>query len=186
MTVKELKLQAKEMKIKGFSRMNKAELLEAINLVQHAQMMDKLEAEAFKASLLESTFAPIGEPKELPSEEKIEDPIAKCWECGKYSTASKMVTVDKKNNCGCKIKLWQLKHFDWEEAVVVFTVDSFGEIEYDLPQRSYRIYSNANYFDPSKIGNSLFGDCLDGKDSYVRLDWYIHDSWEIDYVYIEK
>jgi hypothetical protein len=39
------------------------------------------------------------------------------------------------------------------------------------------------------IGNSLFGDCLDGKDTRVRLDRYIHheedaEKWKVEYCYI--
>ena len=64
MTVRILKQVARDLKIKGFSRMNKAELIEAIELVEQAKARQTAEAEAFKASLLASTFAPIGEVKE--------------------------------------------------------------------------------------------------------------------------
>ena len=40
-----------------------------------------------------------------------------------------------------------------------------------------------NYFREGKISNSLFGDCLDGKDVGIRLDWY---NWTIEKVAIEK
>jgi len=79
----------------------------------------------------------------------------------------------------------------WKEAVVVFTPESFSR-EFSEESRSYKISSDAKYFDGSKIGNSLFGECLDGTDSGVRLDWYMRllpeegKRWEVDYCYITK
>lgn len=79
----------------------------------------------------------------------------------------------------------------WKEAVVVFTKESF-EIEFSETERSYEVQSDAKYFDASKGGNSLFGNCLDGKDDDVRLDRYMHllpeegARWEVDYCYITK
>ncbi|MED5094524.1 hypothetical protein [Bacillus safensis] len=80
----------------------------------------------------------------------------------------------------------------WEEAVVVFTPNSFDR-EFSETERSYRITRDNKYFSSSKNGNSLFGDCLDGKDLGVRLDIYMSlwlpsegKQWNVDYCYITK
>lgn len=92
-----------------------------------------------------------------------------------------------------KISLTELRDnpSTWEEAVIVFTADSF-EQEYSEESRSYKISSDAKYFNPSMIANSLFGDCLDGSDKGVRLDMYISrgmyasGGWKVDYCYITR
>jgi len=71
-------------------------------------------------------------------------------------------------------------------CVIVFTEDSFKE-KYDETTRSYSFRSDNKYFLPSMLGNSIFGDCLDGDDLGVRLDWYMHDEvkpWKVEYCYI--
>jgi hypothetical protein len=74
----------------------------------------------------------------------------------------------------------------WKEAVIVFTENSFDGY-FTEEERSYKIYSDAKYFDANMGGSSLFGDCLDGNDSDVRLDSYMnYHGWEIDYCYIVK
>lgn len=73
----------------------------------------------------------------------------------------------------------------WEEAVIVFTEDTFDKPYTEL-ERSYKVNHDCRYFDPSKIANSIFGNCLDGIDIGVRLDHYIYQGWEIDYCYITK
>ena len=74
-------------------------------------------------------------------------------------------------------------------AVIVFTVDSFDK-EYSEEARSYRVWADSKAFNPSALGYSLFGDCLDGKDLGVRLDWYMKrgskDGWVVDYCYMEE
>lgn len=72
----------------------------------------------------------------------------------------------------------------WKKAVIVFTKDSFNR-EYSEKSRSYEVSSNDKYFDGNMIGNSLFGNCLDGTDNDVRLDRYIGD-WKVDYCYIKE
>jgi len=69
-------------------------------------------------------------------------------------------------------------------GVVVIKPESFTK-EYTEIQRSYRISSDNKAFLPDQISNSIFSDCLDGQDLGVRLDWYLHDGWEVDYCYIE-
>ena len=54
--------------------------------------------------------------------------------------------------------------------------------EYSETSRTYVVRSDNKYFLPNMISNSLIGNCLDGTDDGVRLDWY---NWEIEYVYIK-
>mgnify|MGYP003441295885 CR=1 FL=1 len=78
---------------------------------------------------------------------------------------------------------------EWKKAVIVFSQDSFNK-EFSETARSYRILSDAKYFNADCIGSSLFGDCLDGTDNGVRLDWYMKrlpeegKRWIIEYCYI--
>ena len=75
---------------------------------------------------------------------------------------------------------------DWKFAIVVFKSESFSK-DYSLKERSYLICRDNKWFNPAMIGRSLFGNCLDGKDKGVRLDWYMYDTehpWIIDYCYI--
>jgi hypothetical protein len=80
---------------------------------------------------------------------------------------------------------------DWKEAVIVFHQDSF-EREFTETERSYKISSDAKYFNGMMGGNSLFGNCLDGKDNGVRLDIYMKlqpnegKRWIAEYCYITK
>lgn len=72
----------------------------------------------------------------------------------------------------------------WNTAIIVFTQGSF-EKNYTELERSYKIKSDAKYFNIQMIGNSLFGDCLDGSEHDIRLDKHIdNDGWVIDYCYI--
>lgn len=91
--------------------------------------------------------------------------------------------MDKKE----KLTLDQLERNEsWKEAVIVFTQDSF-QAEYSELERSYKFSRENKYFSPHMIGNSIFGDCLDGKDDDVRLDVYIADGiWKVEYCYILK
>ena len=77
---------------------------------------------------------------------------------------------------------------DWKNAVVVFKQESFSR-EYSEESRSYEINRDAKYFDGNMIGNSLFGNCLDGKDDGVRLDHYMNaekGGWKVEYCYIVR
>lgn len=72
------------------------------------------------------------------------------------------------------------------EAVVVFREDSFSR-PYTEKERSYQFSSDNKAFLPDQLGNSIFGDCLDGTDLGVRLDWYMKASekpWRVDYCYL--
>jgi hypothetical protein len=84
------------------------------------------------------------------------------------------------------VSLWDLQKTDvWKEAVVVFTESSFEKPFTEL-ERSYKISSGDKYFDGNMGGNSLYGNCLDGKDLGVRLDIYIYEGWKVDYCYITE
>lgn len=73
------------------------------------------------------------------------------------------------------------------EGVVVFTEDSFNR-PYTETERSYKTNSDQKAFLPNQIGNSVFADCLDGKDCGVRLDWYMwgENPWKVEYCYLQK
>lgn len=69
---------------------------------------------------------------------------------------------------------------------VVFTKDSFNK-PYSLKSRTYAVSSGNKFFIRGMGGNSIFGDCLDGSENGVRLDWYIkgEHAWKIDYCYFK-
>lgn len=72
------------------------------------------------------------------------------------------------------------------EAVVVFTENSFPR-PYTRVERSYKLSSDNKAFLPNQLGYSIFGDCLDGSDLGVRLDWYMRAKekpWKVDYCYL--
>lgn len=66
-------------------------------------------------------------------------------------------------------------------AIIVFSQSNWKEIEYSERQRSYKVRSDCWGFMDGKISNAVYGDCLDGIDLGVRLDWY---KWEPDYCYL--
>ena len=72
---------------------------------------------------------------------------------------------------------------DYVTVVVVITEDSFDK-PYALEERSYAFSSDNRAFLPGMISNSIFANCLDGKDVGVRLDWYVGHGWNVDYCYI--
>lgn len=73
------------------------------------------------------------------------------------------------------------------KGVIVFTYDSFNK-PYTETERSYQTDSDQKTFFPNMISNSIFANCLDGKDLGVRLDWYMggKDGWKVDYCYLLK
>lgn len=66
-------------------------------------------------------------------------------------------------------------------AVIVFKQSNF-EDEYSELERSYRSYSDQWGWSYETLGNCRIGDCLDGTDNGVRLDWQL---WEVEYWYWE-
>lgn len=74
-------------------------------------------------------------------------------------------------------------------GVVVFKQNPTWEKEYSEESRSYRVSGKCNLFYPDFISTSVFGECLDGSEDGVRLDWYMHadkpeERWQVDYCYI--
>lgn len=67
-------------------------------------------------------------------------------------------------------------------AVIVFKQSNFNK-EYSEESRSYRSHSDQWGWDYTKLGNRRSGDCLDGTDKGVRLDYY---NWEVEYWYWEE
>lgn len=78
----------------------------------------------------------------------------------------------------------ELRDVEFEEAVVVYTEDSFPR-QFTEEERSYRFSKSCPYYEDGKISNRITGSCLDGLDNGVRLDWYF-DKWTIEKIYIVK
>lgn len=89
-----------------------------------------------------------------------------------------MVRFNEEHKDGGKSKLY---------GVIVFAEDSFDK-PYTEEERSYRTSSDNKAFYPHMFSNSIYANCLDGKDLGVRLDWYMYDEeepWKVDYCYLE-
>ena len=69
------------------------------------------------------------------------------------------------------------------KAHIVYTEDSFIK-KYPLKSRTYVISSNNRAFQPGKISNSIYGNCLDGTDQGIRLDLYFGE-WKVEYCYLK-
>ena len=69
----------------------------------------------------------------------------------------------------------------WNKAHITFTEDSFPK-PYSEKERTYAVSRSEKFFDPTKLGTSLRGHCLDGIDVGVRLDMY--REWEIEKIVI--
>lgn len=75
-------------------------------------------------------------------------------------------------------------------AHIVFTEGSFGK-PFSKESRTYIVSSNNDGFKYG-LGYNVYGSCLDGMDSNVRLDTYIgnhnldsvHKKWVVDYCYL--
>lgn len=82
-----------------------------------------------------------------------------------------------------KLTLQDLHKKDWKTAVIVYKASNWKNYEYSLDSRSYEIHKEGcKYFsDRILCSNSLYGNCLDKKESGIRLDWY---NWEVEYCYI--
>ena len=67
-------------------------------------------------------------------------------------------------------------------AVIVYKQSNFTR-EYSEQSRSYRVTNfDGKRFFHGMLGNSIYGECLDGSESGVRLDAY---DWEIERCYFE-
>ena len=69
-------------------------------------------------------------------------------------------------------------------AVVVIDQKSFDK-PYSVIERSYEFTNDNKAFIHGQSSNSIFADCLDRKDVGVRLDYYIHSDWKVEYCYIK-
>ena len=81
---------------------------------------------------------------------------------------------DAMNNCNAT--------GEHKTAIIVFSQENWPDKNYSEKSRSYRTHSNQWGWDYSKMGQSRLGDCLDGTEQGVRLDWY---NWKIEYWYWE-
>lgn len=89
-------------------------------------------------------------------------------------------------------ELWSImnkynkEHPDREGHADITGVIVYKESNWEKPftekERSYRVANSCREFQDGKISSQLSGDCLDGKDLGVRLDWY---RWEVDYCYMD-
>lgn len=66
------------------------------------------------------------------------------------------------------------------KGIIVYKQSNFDK-PYTEEQRSYEVCNCNRRFQDGKISNALYGDCLDGKDVGVRLDWY---NWSVEYCYM--
>lgn len=71
---------------------------------------------------------------------------------------------------------------------IIFTEDSFAT-QYPLLSRTYSVSSDNKAFWPNMGGYSIFGNCLDGTDHSVRLDYYMAEErdingWKVEDCYI--
>lgn len=68
-------------------------------------------------------------------------------------------------------------------AIIVYKQENFTKPYTEL-ERSYRISNESGkvFFNMPSGSQSLVGNCLDGKDLHVRLDYL---NWDIDYCYLE-
>lgn len=65
-------------------------------------------------------------------------------------------------------------------ALIIYSQSNFNK-EYSELSRTYLISSDNRCFQSGKISNSLFGSCLDGTDTFVKLSDY---NWKIEKVII--
>lgn len=68
------------------------------------------------------------------------------------------------------------------KGVIVYKQSNFSK-PFSEESRSYRVSSSNRRWQSGKISNGYYGDCLDGTDQGVRLDWY---NWEVEYCYLEQ
>lgn len=64
-------------------------------------------------------------------------------------------------------------------AIIVFKQSNWDK-PYSELERSYSSYSDQWGWDSNKMGHCRLGNCLDGIDKDVRLDYY---NWEVEYWY---
>lgn len=74
---------------------------------------------------------------------------------------------------------------------IVFTKDSFDK-EYSEESRTYEVYSDCKAYMSNMCGYSIYGNCLDGVDIDIRLDWYMAEEkggkngWKVEKCYLKE
>ena len=70
---------------------------------------------------------------------------------------------------------------------IVFKADSFDK-DYSETSRTYRVSSNNKAYQSGMGGYSIYGSCLDGTDSCIRLEGYMRgeNAWKIEKCYMFK
>lgn len=65
-----------------------------------------------------------------------------------------------------------------KKITIIYSKDNW-EKPFTKTQRTYETDTDQKYFNVNACGCSLFGNCLDGTDLGVRLDWY---NWKAEKV----
>lgn len=106
-----------------------------------------------------------------------------CWELDRYDEAKLSWPLLKSI-----FRAWEKDHPQKHlSAYIVFTKDSWPNESYTLASRTYAISSDNKAFQPNMGGYSIFGSCLDGTDSCIRLEQFMaeetgrKDGWKVDY-----
>lgn len=62
------------------------------------------------------------------------------------------------------------------KITIIYSQDNWQK-SFTETERTYKTDTEQKYFNPNMCGISLFGNCLDGKDLGVRLDYY---NWKVE------
>lgn len=68
-----------------------------------------------------------------------------------------------------------------KKITIIYSKDNWNK-PFTETQRTYITNTDQKYFNVNACGSSLFGDCLDGTDLGVRLDWYM---WKAEKVILD-
>lgn len=74
----------------------------------------------------------------------------------------------------CKNKLYEKDI----KITIIYSQDNWNK-PFTETQRTYETNTSQKYFNSNMCGTSLYGNCLDGTDLGVRLDWY---NWKTEKV----
>lgn len=76
----------------------------------------------------------------------------------------------------------------WKHGYVVIENRSFIK-DFSLESRTYRTLRSSKAYDPTMLGYSIFGDCLNKRDNGIRLDMYLKEEkgqeWIVNYCYFK-
>lgn len=97
-------------------------------------------------------------------------------------TLDEVIRTFRSYNRAEKVKYGESTAVPEMSAVIVYKQSNFKK-RYSQQERSYRVTNRSGkIFFYGMHGNSMTGDCLDGKDLRVRLDAY---NWEVERCYFE-